>query len=370
MKKYFNSSVYVLDFNFKPNKKIRAFDLDSTLIETQSGNRFTKNANDYLWCKNVLTRLRTLAEEGYGLVIFSNQRGISSKSGEKLKTLTEKIGLLVQDLHPGVQGGVQDGVGIIFFLAAKDDWNRKPSPGMWSLFIKRHNNELIPDDSMYIGDAAGRPNDFACSDRKFARNIGLKFQTPEQFFCNAEPEEFEWGGFDPQSVLKFPSTEEVHNLKPVELLICVGYPGAGKSTWYTSSGCEKAGYVRINQDTLKTPAQCKKMCKESLKNGKSVYLDNTNISAKTRKIYINIATEFKIPVRCIWFTANVELCKHLNKCRGYLKHTTVVPHIAYNAAVKNFIEPTLEEGFTQIIQVPFVPIFKNARELRVFKYRF
>lgn len=372
MKKYFNKSVYTLNFGFNPtgegHKKIRAFDLDSTLIETQSGNRFSRNAGDYLWCKGVLTKLHELNQEGYGLVVFSNQSGISSSNGAKLKMLVEKIGMLIKDLGTPIK--------IVFFLAAKEDWNRKPSPGMWSLFIQHYNNKVVPDDAMFIGDAAGRPNDFACSDRKFARNIpGLKFQTPEQFFQNAEPEDFEWGGFDPQSVLKFPPPPPTTNTgipsKTPELLICVGYPGAGKSTWFTTSGCETAGYIRVNQDQLKTPSQCKKLCKDSLKDGKSVYLDNTNVSEKTRKVYIDIAKELKVPVRCILFTASIELCKHLNKCRGYLNHTpSVVPHIAYNVAQKSYVEPSVKEGFTEIIQVPFVPKFKTKRELRVFKFRF
>ena len=33
--------------------------------------------------------------------------------------------------------------------------------------------------SFFVGDAAGRPKDFAGTDRKFAENIGLKFKTPE-----------------------------------------------------------------------------------------------------------------------------------------------------------------------------------------------
>lgn len=43
-------------------------------------------------------------------------------------------------------------------------------------------------ESMYIGDAAGRPaegkkkKDFSFSDRLFALNVGLKFYTPEEHF--------------------------------------------------------------------------------------------------------------------------------------------------------------------------------------------
>ena len=33
--------------------------------------------------------------------------------------------------------------------------------------------------SFYVGDAAGRANDFASTDRKFALNVGVQFYTPE-----------------------------------------------------------------------------------------------------------------------------------------------------------------------------------------------
>lgn len=48
--------------------------------------------------------------------------------------------------------------------------------------------EIDLAESMYIGDAAGRPavgkkkKDFSFSDRLFALNIGVKFLTPEEHF--------------------------------------------------------------------------------------------------------------------------------------------------------------------------------------------
>jgi bifunctional polynucleotide phosphatase/kinase len=34
-------------------------------------------------------------------------------------------------------------------------------------------------DSYFVGDAAGRADDFASTDRKFALNVGIQFYTPE-----------------------------------------------------------------------------------------------------------------------------------------------------------------------------------------------
>lgn len=71
-----------------------------------------------------------------------------------------------------------------------------------------------------------------------------------------------------------------------ELVIFVGSPGCGKSTFWQNY---LSSYVRVNNDTLKTPEKCMKVCKESLVAGKSVVIDNTNPTQDVRKRYIAIA---------------------------------------------------------------------------------
>jgi bifunctional polynucleotide phosphatase/kinase len=49
-------------------QKIAAFDFDSTLVTSASGNRFGKDATDWKWWHgSVPGILRSLHEEGYGL---------------------------------------------------------------------------------------------------------------------------------------------------------------------------------------------------------------------------------------------------------------------------------------------------------------
>ena len=51
-------------------------------------------------------------------------------------------------------------------------------------------------------------------------------------------------------------------------MIFVGYPSLGKSSFYRKH-FEPAGYVHINQDTLRTRDKCVKAAEEALEEGKS-----------------------------------------------------------------------------------------------------
>jgi bifunctional polynucleotide phosphatase/kinase len=48
---------------------------------------------------------------------------------------------------------------------------------IWSLITDKKS-------SFFVGDAAGRPDDFASTDRKWAINVGLPFYTPEVGFAS------------------------------------------------------------------------------------------------------------------------------------------------------------------------------------------
>ena len=54
--------------------EVVGFDLDYTLIQPKSGNKFPKNENDIkLWNDAVIPKLKQLNQEGKMIVIFSNQ---------------------------------------------------------------------------------------------------------------------------------------------------------------------------------------------------------------------------------------------------------------------------------------------------------
>ena len=115
----------------------------------------------------------------------------------------------------------------------------------------------------------------------------------------------------------------------------------------------------MNNDDLKTKEKCMKVCRESLNDGKSVVIDNTNPTADVRQRYIDIAKEFKVPVRALFFDVTKELCMHNNvqrKNNNHHKHLSkAVPSIPIHSFFKNHTVPAVAEGFESIITINFVP---------------
>lgn len=151
-------------------KKLACFDLDHTFITTKSGNTFPKNADDWiLFNNNVENKIKNLIKQKYQIVIFSNQSNMD-KSDKKYSDFIDKIQQINKLFNNKIELVVSFG---------KNEY-RKPNIGMWEFYTKNRNVDYTK--SFYVGDAAGRKNDFSDSDKKFAENIGISFYLPEDFF--------------------------------------------------------------------------------------------------------------------------------------------------------------------------------------------
>jgi bifunctional polynucleotide phosphatase/kinase len=150
----------------------------------------------------------------------------------------------------------------------------------------------------------------------------------------------------------------------------VGPPASGKSTFYRRH-LKPHNYVHINRDTLSTQAACLKQADEALKAGKSVCIDNTNPSRKTRGEYIDLAKKHKLThIRCVMMQTPIELCHHLNYVRQTHTRGKVrrIPDVGYNMYKSQWEEPKTEEGFTEILKVDFSPHFESSEEEKIFKH--
>ncbi|QDZ23293.1 bifunctional polynucleotide phosphatase/kinase [Chloropicon primus] len=168
--------------------KVAAFDLDGTLIRTKSGNTFAISAQD--WCAfnpKVFKVMEKLHRDGYRLVVFSNQGGISKKvrgrASANLRTKVDEV--MCKKCSTDPSGRREIKFPVVFFCAnRKDDTFRKPAAGMFNYFCETFNRSVEVDlkNSFYCGDMAGREGDPGDTDKTFAANCGLPFKTPEEVF--------------------------------------------------------------------------------------------------------------------------------------------------------------------------------------------
>lgn len=164
----------------------------------------------------------------------------------------------------------------------------------------------------------------------------MDFQTPEEFFLNQPKQTFHWTNLDPSSVLASVPENKYSGTMPLvvkhqELIVMTGSPASGKST-FVKKVMVPAGYVRVNRDELKTKEKCVRVCKENLDLKKSVVIDNTNPSREDRLVWIKLAQERGIPVRCFVMQTTHELSLHLNIYREKMTNgeTARLPEIAFN----------------------------------------
>ena len=76
-----------------------------------------------------------------------------------------------------------------------------------------------------------------------------------------------------------------------------------------------------------------------------------------------------IPCRCFVMKTPLELARHLNLVRQNQTKGKVrrIPDVGYNVYKKNFQAPSKEEGFSEILEIDFVPEFQNSSDERLFR---
>ncbi|EKG05841.1 polynucleotide kinase 3'-phosphatase, putative [Trypanosoma cruzi] len=412
--------------------KVAAFDLDDTLIVPRSGAVFPRDdPSDWKWLLPVVPQyLRLLYDEGFMVVILSNQSGIGGKGWnvKKAESIKRKIVAMSEALQ----------MPLTAFLSTKEDVWRKPNVGMWRL-LEEHASAVAAakiivagDPSghvFYVGDAAGRKTatlagrkkDFSCSDRKFALNIDVPFLTPEQFyhcpkvelFCSDghstqrgvenfiskrllaaadAPCEVDWDGLSPSELQRLQSSYDNITINCInadgkrctlqtsspaafhrtaqEMVIFVGYPGCGKTTFFNRF-LKPAGYVHINRDILKKKEKCLSEAEKWWNSGKSIVVDNTNPSHSDCMPFITMVRQSRpgitpLPVRVFVFQASKGLSMHMSNVRARLGLSPRISRIAYNVfqskheVWSSTSVKTANVG--EVLEIPPVACFEGLQE--------
>lgn len=167
----------------------------------------------------------------------------------------------------------------------------------------------------------------------------------------------------------------------VEIVLLIAPPGCGKSSLCTHYFTQQRGYVRVNQDQLKTREKCVQLVTASINgangNGEpmSAVVDATNIDAATRREWVALARSLGVPIRAVEFSGSPapsaapmppakDVAMHLNSLREVsplggadgIHDKRAVPSMVVHAMYKRWQPVDVGgEGIDEVARVRFVP---------------
>ncbi len=109
--------------------------------------RFATGPTDWKLFPKVQPKLHSLHENGFRLIIFTNQLGISKGKPTKAE-FKQKMESIAGKLE----------LPLLVIAATAKDVYRKPAPGGWQYLMERECGDCAVDKrlSVFVGDAAGR----------------------------------------------------------------------------------------------------------------------------------------------------------------------------------------------------------------------
>ncbi|KAI9225636.1 MAG: AAA domain-containing protein [Piptocephalis tieghemiana] len=98
-------------------------------------------------------------------------------------------------------------------------------------------------------------------------------------------------------------------MPPQALLILVGPPASGKSTFSHHLCRLDPSWKRVNQDDLGSRVQCEAVCSRYLRLGANVVVDRCNFNAAQRSTWIRLGREYGTIILAISFYTPPQICE-------------------------------------------------------------
>ena len=352
--------------------KVAGFDLDHTLIKPKGKRVHPKDIDDFEYVfPNIIDKLTEIHNNGFSIVIFSNQDDLNNKP-EKKKIILGRMEKLNKEVFD------KNNIPVQYFIATGRDYCRKPNTGMMDFFLQQHEIKLHKT-SFYVGDAAGRTKtalskkDFSCSDRMFALNCKMIFYTPEQFFDEDDHRAFILDNTAESLFMKEDKDGSLSKayinwseIKKFNVVMIMGPPGAGKS-FLSNKMIKEYGFTDIiSLDVYRTKNKCLREFKNLLgQENKKIIIDNTHSRKSSRKDYLDLIKDKKILL--IKINIDKRQSMFLNNFRCKVEKNSRLSDIVIHSYFKYYEEPQLSEGFENVMEIPFIPDFKGKpRERKLF----
>lgn len=168
------------------------------------------------------------------------------------------------------------------------------------------------------------------------------------------------------------------------LILMVGFPAAGKSTYVTKllAKYPKRGVVLSRDDLGGSVADLLPKVRDLLQQKKVVLVDNTHLTKEVRKPFVELAQALSVRVDGVWVRNTIEDSQIKTLHRTFLRYGRLFlsgkpepgseaskdPHVfppaALFAARKKFEAPTQDEGFDKLIVVDAPPLKWDGRRYR------
>jgi len=140
----------------------------------------------------------------------------------------------------------------------------------------------------------------------------------------------------------------------VKLIITVGLPGSGKSTYLARLGVNAISSDEIRRLIADDPhdqtmnarvfAMVRYLVRQRIASGRPLtYVDATHLTPWERQPYIRLAQRHGCEIEALFFDVPVETCMARNQARD-----RVVPEAAIQEMALRLVPPSVIEGFTSV----------------------